>query len=95
MNLPALAIEFLDSFRGLYQELYKLEGAREAVEAAELPMVHCYCFTKDMESAEKDILEVSSMSSFPSRLLTDRLHAVSVASVQSARDARHDRRERL
>ncbi|KAI5481892.1 tRNA (guanine-N(1)-)-methyltransferase [Pseudohyphozyma bogoriensis] len=57
MNLPASAIEFLDAFKGLYSELYKLEGAREAVEASSLPMVHCYCFTKDVEHAEEDILE--------------------------------------
>ena len=62
MNLPALAIEFLDAFKGLYRPLYELEGAREAVEAAgeeRLPMVHCYCFTKSIETAEEDILEVS------------------------------------
>lgn len=63
MNLPALAIEFLDAFKGLYRPLFELEGAREAVEEAgeaALPMVHCYCFTKSPETAEEDILEVSS-----------------------------------
>lgn len=60
MNLPGSAIEFLDAFRGLYIPLYKLEGAREAVEKKGLyPLVHCYCFTKNMEDQEGDILEVS------------------------------------
>lgn len=61
MNLPNSAIEFLDAYRGLYRALYEVPGAREAVEAAgpgKLPMVHCYCFTKDMEHAEEDILAV-------------------------------------
>ncbi|ORY72763.1 Met-10+ like-protein-domain-containing protein, partial [Leucosporidium creatinivorum] len=63
MNLPALAIEFLDAFKGLYRPLYELEGAWEAVEEAgeaALPMVHCYCFTKSPETAEEDILERAS-----------------------------------
>ena len=60
MNLPATAIEFLDAFRGLYRPLYELQGAREAVEKSKLPMVHCYCFTKDVEHAEEDICAVSA-----------------------------------
>lgn len=67
MNLPDSAIEFLDTFHGLYRELYVLPGAREAVEKAgddRLPMVHCYCFTKDIEHAEQDILAVSSPFSY-------------------------------
>lgn len=60
MNLPGSAIEFLDAFRGLYLPLYKLEGAKEAVERKGLyPLIHCYCFTKNMEDQEGDILEVS------------------------------------
>jgi hypothetical protein len=73
MNLPALAIEFLDAFRGLYRPLYELEGAQEAVEEAgeaALPMVHCYCFTKSPETAEEDILEVGSASPCRSLKLT-------------------------
>lgn len=61
MNLPAMAIEFLDAFKGLYRPLYELAGdeAREAVRAAgSLPLVHCYCFTKDMEDQEGDVLRV-------------------------------------
>ena len=64
MNLPASAIEFLDAFNGLYRELYKVEGAREAVKAkGKLPMVHCYCFTKEVETAAEDILAVSGARS--------------------------------
>ncbi|GAA6013619.1 hypothetical protein JCM11491_002728 [Sporobolomyces phaffii] len=59
MNLPASAIEFLDAYRGLYRELYAKHGdeAREAIKQVGLPLVHCYCFTKDIEGAEKDICE--------------------------------------
>ncbi|GAA5872446.1 hypothetical protein JCM16303_004520 [Sporobolomyces ruberrimus] len=59
MNLPASAIEFLDAYRGLYRELYEKHGeeAGEAVKRVGLPIVHCYCFTKDIEGAEKDICE--------------------------------------
>lgn len=68
MNLPASAIEFLDAFRGLYRELYKVEGAREAVKAkGKLPMVHCYCFTKEVETAAQDILAVSGAGLSPDR----------------------------
>ena len=62
MNLPNSAIEFLDAYRGLYTPLLELEGAKEYIEAAGgeegLPLVHCYCFTKDIEGAEADILAV-------------------------------------
>ncbi|KAK4058212.1 tRNA(m(1)G37)methyltransferase [Microbotryomycetes sp. JL221] len=61
MNLPASAIEFLDAYRGLYLPLYETDPeAKLAVEARgydKLPMVHCYCFTKDVEHAEQDICE--------------------------------------
>lgn len=95
MNLPALAIEFLDAFKGLYRPLYELEGAREAVEEAgeaALPMVHCYCFTKSPETAEEDILEVSS--ALPRSPVgehdTDRRFSLSpTASLQGARHAHH------
>ncbi|PCH34211.1 guanine-N(1)--methyltransferase [Wolfiporia cocos MD-104 SS10] len=55
MNLPDTAIEFLDAFRGV------LSGARErelsGVYEGALPMVHCYCFTRELEpeAAERDI----------------------------------------
>ncbi|GAA5890960.1 hypothetical protein JCM6882_008867 [Rhodosporidiobolus microsporus] len=61
MNLPASAITFLDAFAGLYRPLYELVGEEEAKEAIKeaggLPVVHCYCFTKDIDGAEKDICQ--------------------------------------
>ncbi|KAK4054732.1 tRNA(m(1)G37)methyltransferase [Microbotryomycetes sp. JL201] len=66
MNLPASAIEFLDAYRGLYVPLYEMDpSARDAVSERgydKLPMVHCYCFTKDVEHAEQDICERASRS---------------------------------
>lgn len=66
MNLPASALTFLDAFRGLYRPLYAQIGEEEAkraiTEAGGLPVVHCYCFTKDIEGAEADICQVGSYS---------------------------------
>lgn len=70
MNLPASALTFLDAFRGLYRPLYDLVGedaAKEAIqEAGGLPVVHCYCFTKEIENAERDICQVRRPRPFPS-----------------------------
>lgn len=57
MNLPDSAIEFLDAFRGILAE----PDLREAYEGR-MPMVHCHCFTREVEdqtSAERDIKQVS------------------------------------
>lgn len=66
MNLPASALEFLDAFQHLFAPLYAhVEGGEEAVlkvvkeEVGGLPVVHCYCFTKEEgEEAVRDICEV-------------------------------------
>lgn len=62
MNLPASALTFLDAFNGLFRPLYELVGEEEVKrtveEAGGLPVVHCYCFTKEVEEAEKDICAV-------------------------------------
>ena len=56
MNLPDSAIEFLDAFRGVFAE----PALREAYEG-KMPMVHCHCFTREVEDqrrAEVDIKQV-------------------------------------
>lgn len=54
MNLPDSAIEFLDAFPGVLSdpELSELYTT--------MPMVHCHCFTREMEEdkAHEDILQV-------------------------------------
>lgn len=59
MNLPDSAIEFLDAFRGVISlNSNELIGLYE-----ELPMVHCYCFTRFLErsDAEADIRQVRAL----------------------------------
>ncbi|KAG2217308.1 hypothetical protein INT45_013004 [Circinella minor] len=56
MNLPATAIEFLDTFHGLYRD----QKVRfDATQSAKLPMIHCHCFTRSSEPAN-DIIERAS-----------------------------------
>lgn len=51
MNLPALALEFLDAFRGLLRD--------EPASDENLPTVHCYGFSKDDNPAQ-DVLQRAS-----------------------------------
>ncbi|KAF7662629.1 hypothetical protein LDENG_00231120 [Lucifuga dentata] len=53
MNLPTLALEFLDAFRGLLR--------KELICDENLPVVHCYGFSKD-DNPEKDMVERASRS---------------------------------
>lgn len=63
MNLPDSALTFLDAYRGSYLALEE-QGAKEGYtkENAKMPMVHVYCFTREMEieGAGRDICQVSS-----------------------------------
>jgi tRNA (guanine37-N1)-methyltransferase len=61
MNLPDSAIQFLDAFRGILisddtDDLRRLYDI--------MPMVHCYCFTRELEpsTAEFDIRNVCPAS---------------------------------
>ncbi|XP_029316027.1 tRNA (guanine(37)-N(1))-methyltransferase [Cottoperca gobio] len=51
MNLPALALEFLDAFRGLLQQEPSCDE--------NLPIVHCYGFSKE-DNPETDVVERAS-----------------------------------
>lgn len=67
MNLPATALDFLDAYRGLYAHLAEHVGlheleqemqskAQDLGESADLPTVHVYTFTKQVERAADDIV---------------------------------------
>ena len=55
MNLPDSALEFLDAFRGI---LYAPDVTSRY---PAMPMIHCYCFTRELEpdKARMDIIQVS------------------------------------
>ena len=56
MNLPDTAIQFLDTFRGILAS----NGLKEVYD--NMPMIHCHCFTREMEmdAAEADIRKVNN-----------------------------------
>jgi len=63
MNLPDSAITFLDAFRGIFSSS-SLEGMNVGEVYDTMPMIHCHCFTREIESdkAEVDIRQVSPIS---------------------------------
>ena len=64
MNLPDSAITFLDAFRGVLSP--QNVGGRDLsgiYGSSDLPMVHCHCFTRELEleRAEQDIRQVRDL----------------------------------
>lgn len=61
MNLPAMALEFLDAYRLAFTNPQHLSKIRELYTEASMPTIHCHCFTRELERprAEADILQVS------------------------------------
>lgn len=59
MNLPESAIEFLDEFRGVLASANGGERALSGLYGAEdseaMPMIHCYCFTRELEPEKAEI----------------------------------------
>ncbi|KAJ2673101.1 tRNA(m(1)G37)methyltransferase [Coemansia sp. RSA 1285] len=56
MNLPAIAIEFLDAFRGLFRSIAGAAARDESQKPINMPTIHTHCFTK-AEDPERDILQ--------------------------------------
>ncbi|KAJ7597397.1 Met-10+ like-protein-domain-containing protein [Mycena floridula] len=48
MNLPDTAIQFLDAFRGVI-------SAQDASVYEQMPLIHCYCFTRELEQEPAEI----------------------------------------
>ena len=56
MNLPAMAIEFLDAFEGLLSEVEEEPGCKgEDIEKVQI-WVHVYGFSREEEKVRKDML---------------------------------------
>ena len=68
MNLPAIAVQFLDTLVGLFQAV-----PPERRNTVQLPMVHCYCFSKS-EDPDKDSQEM--VERHLGRALADNSHTV-------------------
>lgn len=51
MNLPALSVEFLNEFRGLYEKEYN-EGVLKSEHKLNFPLVHVYSFAKGTNTKE-------------------------------------------
>ena len=60
MNLPDSALTFLDAFVGVFTPLLSEPMFEERLEKIGLPMVHVYCFSRELELAAAviDICEV-------------------------------------
>jgi tRNA (guanine37-N1)-methyltransferase len=58
MNLPDSAITFLDAFRGILSSEIT-PGASEVYDI--MPMVHCHCFTREIEP-EKAVIDIRQAS---------------------------------
>jgi tRNA (guanine37-N1)-methyltransferase len=61
MNLPAIAIEFLDCFIGLYRKYLNSYPSSSpstySEETIPLPRIHVYCFSSDPENPVKDAVQ--------------------------------------
>nr|XP_019043475.1 tRNA (guanine37-N1)-methyltransferase [Kwoniella bestiolae CBS 10118]OCF22405.1 tRNA (guanine37-N1)-methyltransferase [Kwoniella bestiolae CBS 10118] len=96
MNLPDSALTFLHSYNGCFtpllreQEFTEKYGKNgEGLKDGELPMVHVYCFTKEMEldKAQEDVLKRASDDlSYPLTTSTKDYHLHHVRSVAPNKD---------
>ncbi|QRV95147.1 tRNA (guanine-N(1))-methyltransferase [Ceratobasidium sp. AG-Ba] len=60
MNLPGMALEFLDAFKRSFASLASSQTPEEVGNVYDvMPMIHVHCFTRELEEegARKDILE--------------------------------------
>ncbi|KAI8336344.1 guanine(37)-N1-methyltransferase [Chlamydoabsidia padenii] len=74
MNLPDTAIEFLDAFRGLYQDQKALYDSIDP--APKLPVVHCHCFTRSDDPAQDIAKRVEDVIGSPYDASSSHLHWV-------------------
>ncbi|KAI8083103.1 guanine(37)-N1-methyltransferase [Halteromyces radiatus] len=74
MNLPETAIDFLDAFRGLYQDQKALYDSLDP--SPKLPTVHCHCFTRSDDPAQDIAKRVEQVIVSPYDASKSNLHWV-------------------